>query len=262
MVLRRRITRYANSVPASIDDVLVGESPVEFRLHGVPVAVLMRTPGNEEELGLGFAITEGIVIGPHEVDSVTLISGSNEGDRYAINLAEGVTVDPEQFARNFFTSSSCGVCGKASIDAVRIAARTAKEGPRLTSAVITSLPDTMRSHQTAFSESGSIHAAGAYAPDGDLVALFEDIGRHNAVDKLVGHLAQRSWPLEQHIFFVSGRVSFEMVQKAAVAGIPAIGGISGASDLAVDLGEELNMTVFGFVRDNSFNVYCGDDRFA
>ena len=222
----------------------------------------MRTPGSEAELGLGFAITEGIVLGPHEVDDVSLISGSNEGDRYAINLAEGVTVDPEQFARNFFTSSSCGVCGKASIDAVRIAARTMEPGPHLDPAVITSLPDSMRTHQTAFSESGSIHAAAAFTAAGELVALFEDIGRHNAVDKLVGHLARERWPLDRYIFFVSGRVSFEMVQKAAVAGIPAIGGISGASDLAVELGEELNMTVFGFVRDNSFNVYSGADRFA
>jgi len=249
-------------VATSSEDLLVAESPVEFRLHGVPVAVLMRTPGNDEELGLGFAITEGIVIGPHEVDSVTLIAGSNEGDRYAINLAEGITVDPEQFARNFFTSSSCGVCGKASIDAVRIAARIMKPGPHLDPAVISGLPETMYRSQFEFAESGSTHAAAAFTTSGELVALFEDIGRHNAIDKLVGHLARRNWPLERHIFFVSGRVSFEMVQKAAVAGIPAIGGISGASDLAVELGEELKMTVFGFVRDDSFNVYCGDDRFA
>ena len=260
--MRRRIARYLGSVPAVIDDVLVAESPVEFRLHGVPVAVLMRTPGNEKELGLGFAITEGIVIGPHEVDDVTLIAGSNEGDRYAINLAEGVTVDPEQFARNFFTSSSCGVCGKASIDAVRIAARTMKPGPRLNPLVVSGLPETMQRNQMDFAESGSTHAAAAFTTSGELVALFEDIGRHNAIDKLVGHLAREQWPLNRYIFFVSGRVSFEMVQKAAVAGIPAIGGISGASDLAVELGEELNMTVFGFVRNNSFNVYCGDDRFA
>lgn len=258
----RRITRYSGSVATSSEDLLVAESPVEFRLHGVPVAVLMRTPGNDEELGLGFAITEGIVIGPHEVDSVTLIAGSNEGDRYAINLAEGITVDPEQFARNFFTSSSCGVCGKASIDAVRIAARIMKPGPHLDPAVISGLPETMYRSQFEFAESGSTHAAAAFTTSGELVALFEDIGRHNAIDKLVGHLARRNWPLERHIFFVSGRVSFEMVQKAAVAGIPAIGGISGASDLAVELGEELKMTVFGFVRDDSFNVYCGDDRFA
>jgi FdhD protein len=260
--MKRRITRYEGQRPLRVEDRLVSESPVEFRLHGVPVAVLMRTPGNEEELGLGFSITEGIVIGPHEVDSVTLVAGSNEGDRYDINLAQGVTVDPEQFARNFFTSSSCGVCGKASIDAVRIAARTMKPGPRLDPAVISSLPDTMRQHQPDFDESGSTHAAAAFTTDGELVALFEDIGRHNAIDKLVGYLARDEWPLRRYIFFVSGRVSFEMVQKAAVAGIPAIGGISGASNLAVELGEELLMTVFGFVRNDSFNVYCGDDRFA
>jgi len=261
-VVRRQIVRFQGSDPAKVEDRLVSESPVEFRLHGVPVAVLMRTPGSEEELGLGFAITEGIVIGPHEVTSIDLVEGANEGDRYAINLAEGVTVDPEQFARNFFTSSSCGVCGKASIDAVRIAARILKPGPTLDPSVISTMPGTMRDHQAAFGESGSIHAAAAFTPDGDLVALFEDIGRHNAVDKLVGHLARRSWPLERHVFFVSGRISFEMVQKAAVAGIPAIGGISGASDLAVELGEELNLTVFGFVRGESFNVYCGVDRFV
>ena len=260
--MKRRIIRYSDSVPTRAEDLLVSESPVEFRLHGVPVAVLMRTPGNDEELGLGFAITEGIVIGPHEVDDVSLISGSNEGDRYAINLAEGITVDPEQFARNFFTSSSCGVCGKASIDAVRIAARVMKPGPHLDPAVISGLPATMYRNQKEFAESGSTHAAAAFTQSGELVALFEDIGRHNAIDKLVGHLARERWPLVRYIFFVSGRVSFEMVQKAAVAGIPAIGGISGASDLAVELGEELNMTGFGFVRNDSFNVYCGDDPFA
>ncbi|MEN8240263.1 MAG: formate dehydrogenase accessory sulfurtransferase FdhD [Actinomycetota bacterium] len=243
-------------------DALVAESPVEFRLHGVPIAVLMRTPGNDEELGLGFAITEGIVLGPHEVTSIELVEGTSEGDRYTFNLADGVIVDPEQFARNFFTSSSCGVCGKASIDAVRIAARTMDPGPTIAPGIITSLPDTIGHHQAAFQETGSIHAAAAFTPGGTLVALFEDVGRHNAVDKLVGHLARKQWPLDRYIFFVSGRVSFEMVQKAAVAGIPAIGGISGASDLAVELGEELNMTVFGFVRNDGFNVYCGDDRFA
>jgi FdhD protein len=258
----RGIVRYEGDTAERVPDVLVSESPVEFRLHGVPVAVLMRTPGNDEELGLGFAITEGIVIGPHEVEDVSLIAGSNEGDRYAINLTEGVTVDPEQFARNFFTSSSCGVCGKASIDAVRIAARTMKPGPHLDPSVITGLSETMYRNQLDFAESGSTHAAAAFTPSGELIAVFEDIGRHNAVDKLVGHLARDRWPLGRYLFFVSGRVSFEMVQKAAVAGIPAIGGISGASDLAVELGEELNMTVFGFVRNDSFNVYCGNDRFS
>ena len=258
--MNRRITRYVGSVSTSVVDHLVSESPVEFRLQDVPVAVLMRTAGNDEELGLGFAITEGIVIGPDEVTAVDLIAGAAEGDRYRLVLADGVTVDPEQFARNFFTSSSCGVCGKASIDAVRIAARSMSAGPAIRASVVLSLTEKMRAHQAAFASTGSIHAAAAFTPDGDMVALYEDVGRHNAVDKLVGHLARKRWPLGDYIFFVSGRISFEMVQKAAVAGIPLIGGISGASDLAVDLGEELNMTVFGFVRDEGFNVYCGDDR--
>jgi FdhD protein len=133
-------------------------------------------------------------------------------------------------------------------------------GPAIRASVVLSLTEKMRAHQAAFASTGSIHAAAAFTPDGDMVALYEDVGRHNAVDKLVGHLARKRWPLGDYIFFVSGRISFEMVQKAAVAGIPLIGGISGASDLAVDLGEELNMTVFGFVRDEGFNVYCGDDR--
>ncbi len=258
--VKRDITRYRNGARESVRDQLVDESPVEFRLGDVPIAVLMRTPGNDEELGLGFAITEGIVVGPHEVVAVERVEGSREGDRYRIVLAEGVTVDPEQFRRNFFTSSSCGVCGKASIDAVRIAARAMSPGPLIEPGVLSSLPEAMRRHQRTFEETGSIHAAAAFTPRGDLVAAFEDVGRHNAVDKAVGHLARTAWPPVDLILFVSGRISFEMVQKAAVAGIPVIGGISGASALAVDLGNELAMTVIGFVRDDGFNVYCGADR--
>jgi len=220
----------------------------------------MRTPGADEELGLGFALTEGIVLGPHEVVRVERIEGAAEGDRYRIVLAEGVEVDPEQFRRNFFTSSSCGVCGKASIDAVRIAARKVPDGPVVDVSVISDLPGTMSQHQAQFAASGSIHAAAAFTPSGELTTIFEDIGRHNAVDKVVGHLAPQNWPINDAILLVSGRISFEMVQKAAVAGIPIIAGVSGASDLAVDLGEELGVTVIGFVRGDGFNVYCGADR--
>jgi len=260
--VKRKIVQYRNGSYESVQDQLVDESPVEFRLGDVPIAVLMRTTGNDEELGLGFAITEGIVVGPHEVLSIDRIDGPRDGDRYLIVLEDGVRVDPEQFRRNFFTSSSCGVCGKASIDAVRIAARVMSPGPRITPRVISSLPESMRKRQNAFAESGSIHAAAAFTPGGDLVAIFEDVGRHNAVDKVVGHLARTAWPPSDLVLFVSGRISFEMVQKAAVAGIPIIGGISGASGLAVDLGEELAMTVIGFVRDDTFNAYCGMDRIA
>jgi len=259
--MKRRITRYTDGTAEVVDDVLVAEAPVELRLGGVPIAVLMRTPGHDEELGLGFAITEGIVIGPHEVAGVTL-AGDEAGSRYELELSDGVVIDPEQFRRNLFTSSSCGVCGKASIDAVRVTARHVPEGPVLTAALVESLPDAMRDHQDAFAESGSIHAAAAFDPSGKALAVREDVGRHNAVDKLVGHLASTSWPLAPMVMMVSGRISFEMVQKAAVAGVPVICGVSGASSLAVDLGEELGMTVIGFLRGGTFNVYCGANRFS
>lgn len=259
--MRRRISRYDGNGFVPMDDTLVDEAPIEFRLMDTPIAVLMRTPGDEEDLGLGFAITEGIVLGPDEVEAVEG-APSPSGDRYAIVLADGVTIDPEQFRRNLFTSSSCGVCGKASIDAVRVTARHIPEGPRLTAELVHSMPAKMRTEQTAFTSTGSIHAAAAFDDRGSLLALREDVGRHNAVDKLVGHMAGEQWPLIDALLMVSGRISFEMVQKAAVAGIPVIAGVSGASSLAVELGEELGMTVMGFVRDDRFNVYTGIERFG
>jgi FdhD protein len=259
--MKRRVVRYTSEDVEVVEDVLVDEAPVEFVLGKVPIAVLMRTPGHDGELGLGFAITEGIVLGPHEVDGV-IHTGSDSGDRYDLVLAQGVEVDPEQFRRNLFTSSSCGVCGKASIDAVRVAARHLPEGPIVQRSMISSLPERMRSAQTEFAKSGSIHAAAGFTADGRLLGAFEDVGRHNAVDKLVGHLATAEWPLPPMVLMVSGRISFEMVQKAAVAGIPIICGVSGASSLAAELGEELGMTVAGFVRGDRFNVYTGEGRIS
>lgn len=257
----RTVTRLDKSGEVSRSaDLLVTEAPVEFRLDGVPLAVLMRTPGHDEELGLGFAITEGIVLGPHEIAAVEPAAGEEEGDRWSLRLAEGVTVDPEQFRRNLYTTSSCGVCGKASIDAVRIAARRPPPGPQVTAAVLFSLPELMAASQAGFAATGGIHAAALYDGAGTLVALREDIGRHNAVDKVIGYAAARTWPLGELILVVSGRVSFEMVQKAAVAGIPVVAGVSAASSLAVELGAELGMTVIGFLRETSCNVYTDDGR--
>jgi len=171
-------------------------------------------------------------------------------------------VDPEQFRRNLFTSSSCGVCGKASIDAVRVTARAIRPGPAISEALLRSLPEVMRSSQPVFGRTGSIHAAAAFAPDGVLTGIAEDVGRHNAVDKLVGSLSRDRWPLSDLVLIVSGRISFEMVQKAAVAGMPIIAGVSGASSLAADLGDELGMTVVGFLSEDGFNVYCGAARIS
>ncbi len=256
----RPIVRYTDSTFESVEDELVEEAPVEFRLGTVPIAVLMRTPGDDENLGLGFALTEGIVLNPGEVETVRLVEGTNEGDRYEIVLADGVEVDPEQFRRNLYTSSSCGVCGKASIDAIRITARPMQEGPSIDPEVLLGLPPTMRRLQTLFERTGSIHGAAAFTADGALLGVAEDVGRHNAVDKLVGRLSREQWPLEPPVLLVSGRLSFEMVQKAAVAGIPIIAGVSGASSLAAELGDELGMTVIGFLSGTGFNIYCGDAR--
>jgi FdhD protein len=256
----RHITRFSKSGSEQVSDELVAEAPVEFRLGGVPIAVLMRTPGDDVNLGLGFALTEGIVLNPGEVTDIRPVEGASEGDRYDIVLADGVVVDPEQFRRNLYTSSSCGVCGKASIDAVRVTARTIPSGPRIDAGVITTLPAAMRSSQEIFDRTGSVHGAAAFSPTGELIGVTEDVGRHNAVDKLVGSISRTTWPIEELVLLVSGRLSFEMVQKAAVAGMPIIAGVSGASDLAVELGEELGMTVIGFLSEDGFNVYCGEAR--
>ena len=252
--------RYVDGKRIDGEDVLTTEGPVEFRINGVPIAVLMRTPGNDDSLAKGFLITEGIVLGPGEVDSVVPVSGSEEGDRYDVIFADGVVVDPEQFRRNVYASSSCGVCGKASIDAVLVASRKPPNGPVVTPEFVASLPDRMRSIQTQFDLTGSVHAAAVFDPTGDLIASAEDVGRHNAVDKVVGELSSQRWPIGEVVLVVSGRIGFEIVQKAAVAGIPVVCGISGASSLAASLGEQSGVTVVGFLRGDSFSVYSSGSR--
>ncbi len=255
---KRQVLKVGPLLSHRVEDCLVEESPMEIRLLGVPIAVLMRTPGQEKDLTLGFAITEGIVDGPEQVAAVRPIGS---GDRYELVLAEGVKIDPEQFRRNTYTSSSCGVCGKASIDAVLIACRLLPAGPELTRKTITSLPDRLRQAQASFNATGGSHAAGLFDARGGLLAAAEDVGRHNAVDKAVGAVARKRWPPGELILMVSGRISFEIVQKAAVAGVPVVAGISAASSLAADLAEEVGVTLAGFVRDEEMVVYAGAGRF-
>lgn len=256
----RSIVRYGPDSVETVSDIVVVEAPVEFRLSGVPVAVLMRTPGDDEALARGFVLSESIVLHPREFVTIEPVFPAAEDDRWDIVLADGVTVDPEQFRRNTYTTSSCGVCGKASIDAVRIAARVVAPGPQISSEVVGKLPGAMRRAQAEFDLTGGIHAAAAFTPEGELVAIYEDIGRHNAVDKLIGSLARDRWPLGDLVMAVSGRVSFEIVQKAAVVGVPVVCGVSAASSLAAELGDEMGMTVIGFVRAGGFNVYAGPGR--
>lgn len=245
---------------AEVDhDSVVVEEPMEIRLGEVPLAVLMRTPGQEQDLCLGFALTEGIVLSPTELAEVVT---EGDGDRFGLHLAEGVEVDPEQFRRNTYTTSSCGVCGKASIDAVRVAARPLPDGPSLSLQFLSSLPERLRTAQPTFASTGGLHGAAIFDAGGELLASGEDVGRHNAADKAIGALARHRWPPGEVVMMVSGRVSFEIAQKAAVAGIPVVAGVSAASSLAVELAGDLGMTLVGFLRDRRMVVYAGAGRIA
>ena len=257
-VAERPATRFAPEGATDRPDLVVAEEPMEIRLSGTALAVVMRTPGADEDLALGFALTEGIALRP---DEVAAVDDLGEG-RYELRLADGIDVDPERFRRNLYATSSCGVCGKASIDAVRVTAVPPAPGPVVAREVIASLPERLATVQPAFDLTGGIHGVAAFGADGELIAAREDVGRHNAVDKLVGTLARRGWPIEPPVLFVSGRVSFEVVQKAAVAGFPIVAGVSAVSSLAVDLADELGLTVIGFVRDGGFNVYTCVERVA
>lgn len=254
-ITSRRVLRYRDGIEIVSDDLVV-EEPMEINLGGEPLAVVMRTPGHDEELALGFAITEGIITTP---DSVKGVAALGEG-RWELELSPGVSIDAEQFKRNFYSTSSCGVCGKASIDAIRVAHAFPPAGPEVSSEVIMSLPTQLLEQQPAFHATGGLHAAAAFQPDGEIVAVREDVGRHNATDKLIGHLASEKWPLPPVGLLVSGRISFEIVQKAAVAGISIVCGISAASSLAVYLAEEFGMTIVGFLRESGFTVYTGEQR--
>jgi FdhD protein len=256
----RRIIKVGPAGTEARDDLLVAEAPVEIRLDGTPLAVLMRTPGDDEDLALGFALTEGIVDGPEQIAAIERRPGHEDDSRWDITLADGITVDPEQFRRNTYTTSSCGVCGKASIDAVRVSSPPPPEGPVVAGSVLAELPRKLEAAQEGFAVTGGLHAAAAFTPAGELGVIREDIGRHNAVDKLVGVLARGGWPLDPMLLMVSGRVSFEIVQKAAVARISIVCGVSAASSLAVDLAEELGLTLVGFLRGETYNVYADPGR--
>jgi FdhD protein len=250
------------------DDLVVGEEPLEIRAAGprqdpVQVAVTMRTPGSEEELALGFLTSEGLLAGNSVVGVTYGDPGavSEPDDTVLVRLAK--RFDPSMVAkRNFVATASCGICGKASIDDVAIRCEPLPRGlPVVARSVVTSLPDSLRRSQAAFERTGGLHAAGLFATDGSLVAIREDVGRHNALDKLIGsRVKANELPLWDRVLMVSGRVSFEIVQKAAVAGVPIICAVSAPSDLAVRLADRLGVTLVGFLRGDGFNVYSHDGR--
>jgi FdhD protein len=235
-------------------DRVAVEEPLELRAGGRPVAVTMRTPGHDEELALGFFVTEGL--SPRS---------ARPPDDLAANTIE-VEVDafdPARLERSFYTSSSCGVCGKGAIEAVRVGAEPVASALRVPAAVLASLPDRLRGGQSGFEATGGLHATGLFSGEGELLCLREDVGRHNAMDKVVGWaFSQGRLPLAGSVLCVSGRLSFELVQKAAVAGCPVVVAVGAPSSLAVELGEELGVTLCGFVRAGRLTVYTHAGRVA
>jgi FdhD protein len=233
-------------------DRVAVEEPLELRAGGRPVAVTMRTPGHDEELALGFFVTEGLE--PR---------AARPPDDLAANTidVEVDLFDPSRLERSFYTSSSCGVCGKGAIEAVRVEAEPVRSALQVPAALVASLPDRLREEQAAFEATGGLHATGLFSAGGDLLCLREDVGRHNAMDKVVGWaFGAGRLPLSESVLCVSGRLSFELVQKAAVAGCPIVVAVGAPSSLAVELGEELGVTLCGFVRGGRVSVYSHAER--
>ena len=268
---RRRVVRVRDGAVSERPDTLVAEEPLEIRLNGRQLAVTMRTPGDDFALAVGFLVSEGVVAAAEEVARVAYCVGATQDGANTYNivdvaLAEGVSVPDITLERNVYTTSSCGLCGKASLEAVRTSARwPTAEGSasplRVTPQVLSGMPDTLRAAQRVFDRTGGLHAAALFTPGGELLDVREDVGRHNAVDKLVGRAHQQGGlPLSDTVLMVSGRASFELVQKAVMAGIPVLAAVSAPSSLAVDLAEEAGMTLVGFLRGTSMNVYAGAER--
>jgi FdhD protein len=233
-------------------DAVAVEEPLEIRVNGAPVAVTMRTPGHDEELALGFLVSEGITP-THAVLPDDLAANTVE--------VEADSFDPTRLERHFYTSSSCGVCGKGALEAVAVEARRVESSLRLPAALVAELPDRLREGQAAFAETGGLHATGMFDSDGELLCLREDVGRHNAMDKVIGWaLGAGRLPLGDFILCVSGRLSFELVQKAAVAGCPLLVAVGAPSSLAVQLGRDRGVTLCGFVRGGRVNVYSEEWR--
>lgn len=256
-------------------DLVAAEEPLEIRISGETagkrfdhsIAVTMRTPGDDYELAAGFLHTEGILRDPDDLREITYCVGADKQNQQynvvRVRLRDGVVFDLARLQRNFYASSSCGICGKASLESVRAAGCVAITGetPTVSAAVVHGFAETLRKQQSVFEKTGGIHAAALFDAQGALTVLREDIGRHNAVDKAIGErfLAGKG-TLSDQVLFVSGRASFEIMQKAAMAGVPVVAAVGAPSSLAVDFANEFGQTLLGFVRDERFNIYAGAER--
>ncbi|MFD8981594.1 formate dehydrogenase accessory sulfurtransferase FdhD [Streptomyces sp. NPDC059564] len=266
---RRRVVRIRGGAVVMRPDTLVAEEPLEIRLNGKPLAITMRTPGDDFALAVGFLASEGVIAHASDVRAVTYCEGAAEDGSNTYNvvnvqLAPGVPVPDITLERNVYTTSSCGLCGKASLDAVRTATRFPgldADPVRIRAELLGELPDRLRAAQKVFDRTGGLHAAGLFTAGGELLDVREDVGRHNAVDKIVGRALQAGrLPLAGSVLLVSGRASFELAQKAVMAGIPVLAAVSAPSSLAVDLAVETGLTLVGFLRGQDMNVYAGEQR--
>ncbi|WP_045556640.1 formate dehydrogenase accessory sulfurtransferase FdhD [Streptomyces sp. FxanaA7] len=283
---RRKVIRIRDGAVSTRPDTLVAEEPMEIRLNGKPLAITMRTPGDDFALAAGFLVSEGVLAERSDLQNIVYCAGatgggtsrsseaesgggSNTYNVVDVRTAPGVAVPDITLERNVYTTSSCGLCGKASLDAVRTTARWAVDDThggdappvRLDPDLLAGLPDRLRAAQRVFDRTGGLHAAALFSEDGELLDVREDVGRHNAVDKLVGRALQNGdLPLSRAVLLVSGRASFELAQKAVMAGIPVLAAVSAPSSLAVDLAAETGLTLVGFLRGASMNVYAGEHR--
>jgi len=249
-------------------ETLVVEEPLEIRVNGAPITVTMRTPGADMELAQGFLLTEGVIAGRGDVLGIRYCggrdaSGANTYNVLEVSLAPGVAPPDVDVTRNFYTTSSCGVCGKASLDAVRLVSRFAPgaDSAAVAADALGAMPRQLRAAQKVFHSTGGLHAAALFTTDGAMLAVREDVGRHNAVDKVIGWALERELvPLTGSVLLVSGRASFELTQKAVMAGIPVLAAVSAPSSLAVSLAQESGITLVAFLRGESMNVYTRPDR--
>lgn len=251
------------------DDVLAVEEPLEMRI-GFPdgthkaISITMRTPGHDAELAAGFLFTEGIIHSPDQINQIRYCGPAEAGtpsNTIRVDLNDNIDLDLKRLERNFYTTSSCGVCGKASIEALATGVKKLESELKIDTDIIHSLPEKLREAQSVFEKTGGLHASALFDTNGDLDIVREDVGRHNALDKVIGSkfMADET-PLSDTILLVSGRASFELVQKALMAGIPILAAVGAPSSLAVELASEYGMTLLGFVRDNRFNIYSGGLR--
>lgn len=258
-----RVSEWSEGRVRRHEDTIVGEEPLEIRLGTSPLTVTMRTPGDDLELAAGLLFTEGIVRRREEIVSLRHSQEKGHGENVVlVDLAENVVFDQERVRRNFLATSGCGLCGKTTIESIR-ARGVSRPNPqlRIGPKVLCRLPAALRSAQALFERTGGLHAAAVFTARGELLAVREDVGRHNAVDKIVGWaLLEGHLPLSERLLLVSGRGGFEIVQKALVAGFPVVASISAASSLAVQLAREMGLTLVGFLRGERFLLYSGEER--